>query len=97
MGRESAVRHFAKWARQFASPFLLLTAFLLDNLDCSDKCDLETVAAAKIKEITAELEKIGSESFDPVERIKSGFIRFKTEKYEYVLFYGTGSFLGICY
>ncbi|KAJ9708934.1 hypothetical protein PVL29_000766 [Vitis rotundifolia] len=48
----------------------------------SEKCGLETLAAAKIKQITAELEKTGSEPFDAVERIKSGFARFKTEKYE---------------
>lgn len=48
----------------------------------SEKCGLETVAAAKIKQITAELEKTGSETFDAVERIKTGFARFKTEKYE---------------
>lgn len=89
VGRESAVRHFAKRARQCVSPFWLLTPFLLNDLDCSENGDLETVAAAKIQEITADLEKIGSESFDPVERIKSGFVRFKTEKYEYVLFLRT--------
>ncbi|KAL5552887.1 hypothetical protein UlMin_040288 [Ulmus minor] len=48
----------------------------------SEKADLGDVAAAKIKEITAELEAAGSKKFDPDERIKSGFVRFKTEKYE---------------
>lgn len=71
-------------------------AFLTADAFYSEKCGLETVAAAKIKQITAELEKTGSEPFDAVERIKTGFGRFKTEKYEYVLFYGSGSFLGIC-
>lgn len=54
----------------------------------SEKGGLDEVAAAKIKQVTAELQgqvtqngaaKDGSE---PVERLKSGFLRFKTEKYE---------------
>lgn len=48
----------------------------------SDKADLGTVAAAKIKQITAELEKSDSNQFDPVDRIKTGFIHFKKEKFE---------------
>ncbi|KAH9627204.1 hypothetical protein KSS87_020750 [Heliosperma pusillum] len=53
----------------------------------SEKGELEDVAAAKIKQVTAELQATtqngGSKpEFDPVERIKSGFTRFKTEKYE---------------
>ncbi|KAL3526058.1 hypothetical protein ACH5RR_014430 [Cinchona calisaya] len=40
------------------------------------------VAAAKIEQITAELQTTGSKGFDPVERIKTGFIQFKKEKYE---------------
>ncbi|KAF3943066.1 hypothetical protein CMV_030341 [Castanea mollissima] len=48
----------------------------------SDKADLGAVAAAKIKQITAELEKSGSNQFDPVDRIKTGFIHFKKEKFE---------------
>lgn len=51
-------------------------------LDFSEKSDLEGVAAAKIKQITAELEVAGSKKFDPVEKIKTGFLHFKTEKYE---------------
>ncbi|KAJ8773837.1 hypothetical protein K2173_008300 [Erythroxylum novogranatense] len=47
-----------------------------------EKADLGSVAAAKIKQITAELEGAGSKGFNPVERIKSGFIHFKTEKFE---------------
>ncbi|KAH9708914.1 Beta carbonic anhydrase 4 [Citrus sinensis] len=48
----------------------------------SEKSDLEGVAAAKIKQITADLEAAGSRDIDPVERMKTGFIQFKTEKYE---------------
>lgn len=48
----------------------------------SEKSDLEGIAAAKIKQITADLEAAGSRDIDPVERIKTGFIQFKTEKYE---------------
>lgn len=49
----------------------------------SEKNDLEGVAAAKIKQITAELEATsGNEAFDPVERIKTGFKHFKTEKFD---------------
>lgn len=48
----------------------------------SEKSDLEGVAAAKIKQITAELEAAGCNNFDPVEKIKTGFLHFKTEKYE---------------
>ncbi|KAJ8759003.1 hypothetical protein K2173_003241 [Erythroxylum novogranatense] len=47
-----------------------------------EKADLGSVAAAKIKQITAELEAAGSKGFNPVERIKSGFVHFKTEKFE---------------
>ncbi|XP_050375326.1 carbonic anhydrase 2-like isoform X2 [Argentina anserina] len=48
----------------------------------SEKADLGDVAAAKIKQITAELEKAGSDQFDPVEKLKSGFFHFKSEKFE---------------
>nr|AEV42277.1 beta carbonic anhydrase 2 [Mesembryanthemum nodiflorum] len=54
----------------------------------SEKKGLDDVAAAKIKQLTAELQQGTKENgasengFDPDERIKSGFIRFKTEKYE---------------
>lgn len=59
--------------------------WLQTNFLCySDKADLGDVAAAKIKQITAELEKSGSNQFDPVDRIKTGFIHFKKEKFEYV-------------
>ncbi|KAK9276897.1 hypothetical protein L1049_006434 [Liquidambar formosana] len=47
----------------------------------SEKGHLEGVAAAKIKQITAELGATGGEAFDPVERMKTGFLRFKTEKF----------------
>lgn len=40
------------------------------------------MAAAKIDAITAELQTPNSKpAFDPVERIKTGFAKFKTEKY----------------
>ncbi|XP_061991817.1 carbonic anhydrase 2-like isoform X1 [Rosa rugosa] len=48
----------------------------------SEKADLEGVAAARINQITAELERTGSDGFDPVEKLKSGFVHFKTEKFE---------------
>ncbi|GAB2278107.1 hypothetical protein Dimus_015913 [Dionaea muscipula] len=48
----------------------------------SEKGDLEPVAAEKIKQITAELQTTEKPSFDPVERIKSGFTHFKKEIYE---------------
>ncbi|AED92072.1 carbonic anhydrase 2 [Arabidopsis thaliana] len=50
-----------------------------------EKDDLKDVAAAKVKKITAELQAASSsdsKSFDPVERIKEGFVTFKKEKYE---------------
>ena len=54
-------------------------------LVCSDKADLGTFAAAKIKQITAELEAAADPfQFDPVKRIETGFLHFKKEKYEYV-------------
>ena len=62
-----------------------LTSF--GDLGCSEKANLEPVAAAKIDQITAQLKSSdGSSSpFDPVERMKTGFIYFKKEKYEYVI------------
>ncbi|CAN0924005.1 Carbonic anhydrase, chloroplastic [Linum grandiflorum] len=49
----------------------------------SEKADLGDVAAAKIKELTAELEAgVSGKDFDPVQRLKTGFHTFKTEKYE---------------
>ncbi|CAM8885789.1 unnamed protein product [Rhodiola kirilowii] len=50
----------------------------------SEKSGLEEVAAAKIKQITAELGRTESEvePFEPVHRLKSGFDRFKSYKYE---------------
>ncbi|KAL4332832.1 hypothetical protein GQ457_07G017080 [Hibiscus cannabinus] len=46
----------------------------------SEKADLGSVAAAKIKQITADLEAAGSSDAD--NRIKTGFHHFKTEKFE---------------
>ncbi|XP_024987868.1 carbonic anhydrase 2-like isoform X1 [Cynara cardunculus var. scolymus] len=48
----------------------------------SQNSDLESVAAAKIKQLTAELEATETNEFNPVERIQNGFARFKKEKYE---------------
>ncbi|KAF3489840.1 hypothetical protein F2Q69_00054419 [Brassica cretica] len=46
------------------------------------KSDLGNVAAAKIKQLTSELEELDSSKIDSVERIKSGFNHFKTHNYE---------------
>ncbi|KAJ7943640.1 Carbonic anhydrase [Quillaja saponaria] len=48
----------------------------------SQKADLQGVATAKINQITADLKAADSKSFDPDERVKTGFISFKKEKYE---------------
>ncbi|XP_042502756.1 carbonic anhydrase 2-like isoform X3 [Macadamia integrifolia] len=48
----------------------------------SEKGELEAVATAKIEQITAELQTVDSPAFNPVERLKTGFIHFKKEKYE---------------
>lgn len=50
----------------------------------SEKGDLKPVAASKVEQITAELQSPadGKPDFDPVERIKSGYIKFKKEKYD---------------
>ncbi|GAA0143779.1 dehydratase [Lithospermum erythrorhizon] len=53
----------------------------LKNL-LSVKAELGPVAAAKINQITEELKTAETNGFDPVEKIKSGFIHFKKEKYE---------------
>ncbi|XVE83964.1 hypothetical protein DITRI_Ditri16bG0131100 [Diplodiscus trichospermus] len=49
----------------------------------SEKGELRAAAAAKVDQITAQL-KTSSDGkpFDPVERLKEGFIYFKKEKYE---------------
>uniref|UniRef100_A0A1J3CGC1 Carbonic anhydrase n=1 Tax=Noccaea caerulescens TaxID=107243 RepID=A0A1J3CGC1_NOCCA len=47
----------------------------------SKKADLGNVAAEKIKALTAELQELDSSNSDAVERVKSGFTQFKTEKY----------------
>lgn len=50
---------------------------------CSEKGDLKPVAASKVEQITSQLQTPdGKPAFDPVERIKSGYIKFKKEKYE---------------
>ncbi|XP_010524306.1 PREDICTED: beta carbonic anhydrase 1, chloroplastic-like [Tarenaya hassleriana] len=46
-----------------------------------EKGELKAVAAAKVEQITAELQT-GSSSDSPVERIKQGFVHFKKEKYD---------------
>ncbi|KAE8730227.1 Carbonic anhydrase [Hibiscus syriacus] len=50
----------------------------------SEKADLGSVAAAKIKQVTAELEAAAADptKFNPVKRIETGFLHFKKEKYE---------------
>lgn len=49
----------------------------------SEKQELGPIAALRVDQITAELNSPGGgKVFDPVEHIKSGFIHFKTEKYE---------------
>ncbi|GAA0169968.1 dehydratase [Lithospermum erythrorhizon] len=49
----------------------------------SDKGELEEVAAAKLKQLTAELRGVENGSaFDSVQRIKTGFTHFKKDKYE---------------
>ncbi|KAJ0818229.1 putative carbonic anhydrase [Helianthus annuus] len=48
----------------------------------SEKRDLQVVAAEKIKQLTAELEATKSDGFNPVQRIREGFDRFRKEKYE---------------
>ncbi|KAK2997373.1 hypothetical protein RJ639_026431 [Escallonia herrerae] len=48
----------------------------------SEKEDLGPVAAAKVDQITAELQTTETKPFSPVDRMKTGFIKFKKEKYE---------------
>ncbi|XP_028754388.1 carbonic anhydrase 2 isoform X1 [Neltuma alba] len=48
----------------------------------SEKADLGGVAAAKIKQLTAELSAAGSKPINPDERIRGGFTHFKKEKFE---------------
>jgi carbonic anhydrase len=48
----------------------------------SEKGDLKPEATAKIEQITAELKTADSKTTYPVERMKTGFIQFKSEKYE---------------
>jgi len=49
----------------------------------SEKGELKAAAAAKVEQITAELQTpTSSGTFNPVERIKTGFVHFKKEKYD---------------
>ncbi|KAF5457248.1 hypothetical protein F2P56_021363, partial [Juglans regia] len=50
----------------------------------SEKGDLKAVAAAKVGQITAELQTQTSDRkpFDPIEKIKNGYIHFKNEKFD---------------
>lgn len=49
----------------------------------SEKGELKAAAAAKVEQITAELQTPNSNgAFNPVERIKTGFVHFKKEKYD---------------
>ncbi|KAL3526418.1 hypothetical protein ACH5RR_011074 [Cinchona calisaya] len=80
----------------FAAPSPLITPILREDMAkdsyeeaiaaleklLSEKEELGPVAAAKIDQITAELQTPDSKTFDPVERIKNGFIKFKRETYE---------------
>lgn len=59
--------------------------FIIFDDYCSEKADLGDVAAAKIKQLTAELESAGSNPVNPDLRIKTGFEHFKTEKFQYVI------------
>ena len=55
-------------------------------IGCSEKGELKAVAAAKVEQITAELQtETADTKFNPVERIKTGYIHFKKEKYESVI------------
>ncbi|XP_028801791.1 carbonic anhydrase 2 [Neltuma alba] len=48
----------------------------------SEKVELGGIAAAKIRQLTTELEAIGENPFNPDLRIKTGFHYFRTEKFE---------------
>ncbi|PHU09390.1 Carbonic anhydrase, chloroplastic [Capsicum chinense] len=48
----------------------------------SEKNELEDAAAAKIRQLTAELEGVEGKNSDPDEKIRAGFAHFKAEKYE---------------
>ncbi|KAG6573742.1 Beta carbonic anhydrase 3, partial [Cucurbita argyrosperma subsp. sororia] len=50
----------------------------------SEKAEFQETAAAKIRQITAELVAItaGSTHFDPVDRIRTGFTHFKKSKFD---------------
>ncbi|KAF7829359.1 carbonic anhydrase 2-like [Senna tora] len=48
----------------------------------SEKADLGGVAAAKIKQLTAELEAAASNPLNPDHRIKTGFNHFNTQKFQ---------------
>jgi carbonic anhydrase len=49
----------------------------------SEKGELKAAATAKVEQITAELQTPTSNvTFNPVERIKTGFVHFKKEKYD---------------
>ncbi|KAL0336145.1 UNVERIFIED_CONTAM: Carbonic anhydrase, chloroplastic [Sesamum radiatum] len=48
----------------------------------SEKSGLGEVAAAKVKQMTAELAATDESAFDPVHRIRTGFEQFKKENYD---------------
>ncbi|KAK4765617.1 hypothetical protein SAY86_026707 [Trapa natans] len=50
----------------------------------NEKGDLKATAEARVDQVTAQSQSTSSDSkpFDPVERIKEGFIYFKKEKYD---------------
>ncbi|KAK3033588.1 hypothetical protein RJ639_032436 [Escallonia herrerae] len=80
----------------FAAPSPIITPTLREDMSnqayeeaiaglkklLSEKEDLGPVAAAKVDQITAELQTTETKPFSPVDRMKTGFIKFKKEKYE---------------
>lgn len=64
---------------------MVLIKLVCWGLICREKGDLKTVAATKVEQITAQLQTTDSQpGFDPVDRIKTGYIHFKNEKFESV-------------
>ncbi|KAJ8423289.1 hypothetical protein Cgig2_031121 [Carnegiea gigantea] len=69
----------------FAAPASIINPTWI-IMNYSENGDLETVAAKKVPQITAQMQTTGDSSAPPsspaVERMKDGFIHFKREKYE---------------
>lgn len=69
---------------------LLPSKFTCIVLKCREKGDLRATAAEKVEQITAQLSTTSSDgipSSEASDRIKTGFIHFKKEKYELVTIY----------